>query len=90
MSSPTQTESATIKDQVRSFIVSNYLFGEDRPFAEDESFLQTGLIDSTGILELVHFIEQTFGFTVEDEEMVPENLDSLANVSRYVEGKLGG
>ena len=82
-----ETDLAIVRDQVRGFIVNNFLFGEDRPFAEDESFLETGLIDSTGILELIRFIEDTFSFSVEDEEMIPENLDSLSNIARYVERK---
>jgi len=78
-----------VSQTVRDFIIENYLFGEDQPFADDQSFLQTNLIDSTGILELVHFLEQTFDITVEDEEMVPENLDSLSNVTHFIVRKSG-
>ena len=87
MGSAPEADLATVRDRVRGFIVDNFLFGEDRSFEEEESFLETGLVDSTGILELIRFIEETFSFTVEDEEMVPENLDSLSNVARYVERK---
>jgi acyl carrier protein len=73
---------------VHNFIVENFLFEEDENLKEDTSFLENGIIDSTGILELVTFIEETFGITVEDEELVPENLDSIANVVQYIQTKL--
>ena len=78
-------EDETVVLDVRAFIIENFLFGdESQSFSETDSFLKSSLIDSTGILELVHFIEQRFGITVEDEEMIPENLDSLENVVRFV------
>lgn len=55
---------------------------------DSTSFLDTGLIDSTGVLELVDFLEERFGITVEDSELVPENLDSLDNLCRYLEKKV--
>jgi acyl carrier protein len=55
---------------------------------DDASLLDKGIIDSTGVLELVGFIEQTFGFTVEDEELVPENLDSVQSLTGYVSKKM--
>jgi len=74
---------------VREFIVQDFLFGRDNGFASGESFLESGMIDSTGILQLVAFIEQTFGIKVEDAELVPENLDSLDNIGRLLGSKLG-
>ena len=77
-----------IEQQLRSFVVENFLFGEpDNDLKETDSFLESGIIDSTGILELVSFIEETYGFQVKDEELIPENLDSLANVIAYVQKK---
>ena len=78
-----------VKKIVRNFIVENFLFGEDDHLKDDTSFLEEGIVDSTGILELVAFIEETFAITIEDEELIPENLDSLASISRYLEKKLG-
>ena len=78
-----------IASTVRGFIIENFLFGEDGDLGEDTSFLENGIIDSTGILELVTFVEDTFGFMVDDEELVPENLDSIGNVSRYIQTKQG-
>jgi acyl carrier protein len=73
---------------LRKFIVHNFLFDQDNGFSDDESFLAQGIIDSTGVLELVSFLEQQFGITVDDEELVPENLDSINNLSRFLAGKL--
>jgi len=75
------------KDKVRSFIVENFLFGNDGGLSDDSSFLDEGIIDSTGILELVSFLEEEFGIAVLDEELIPENLDSIASVARYLERK---
>ena len=73
---------------IRAFIVENFLYGEDGNLGEKTSFLENGIVDSTGILELIAFLEQTFGIRVEDDEVVPENLDSLANLGAYLEKKL--
>ena len=73
---------------VKDFIIENFLFGESDDFAEDTSFLDSGIIDSTGILELVAFLEETYGITVEDDELVPENFNSLSDVSRFLGLKL--
>ena len=75
------------KQAIREFIVENFLFGEANGLKDDTSFLEEGIIDSTGILELVTFLEDEFSITVEDEELVPENLDSIANVVQYLTTK---
>ena len=75
--------------KVREFIIENYLFGDGDTLAEDASFLESGIIDSTGILELIFFLEETFDVKIEDDELVPENMDSLNNISRFIERKLG-
>ena len=75
--------------KVRKFIEDNFLFREDRTgLADSESLLDAGLIDSTGILELVAFLETEFGFAMADADIVPANLDSIKAVVAYVEGKL--
>lgn len=77
-----------IKQEVRDYIVDNFLMGlQADALGDDVSFLDLGLIDSTGVLELVAFLEERYGIKVEDAEMVPENLDSLNNIERYVNGK---
>jgi acyl carrier protein len=75
-------------DTVSSFIVENFLFGDGESLKEDTSFLEEGIVDSTGILELVFFLEETYGIKVEDDELVPENMDSLQNIARFLERKL--
>ncbi len=78
----------TVKAEIKAFVVENFLFGRDGgDIADDQSFLESGIIDSTGMLELVGFIEEHYGISVEDRELVPENLDSLANVSQFVARK---
>ena len=76
-----------IAETMRQFIIENFLFGEDEGLQKDTSFLENGIIDSTGILELVTFLEETYDITVEDEELVPENLDSIGNVVQYLRKK---
>jgi acyl carrier protein len=75
--------------EIREFVVSNFLFGQDGgQLADDSSFLEDGIIDSTGVLELVAFLEQRFGIAVADRELLPENLDSVSNATQFVERKL--
>jgi len=73
------------KETVKSFIVNDLLFGNTALLtSDDQSFLQTGILDSSGLLELITFIENTFGIAVNDDELVPENLDSLDNVAKFI------
>ncbi len=73
--------------EVRDFVVSNLCFGDASLLQDSASFLDTGIVDSTGILELVAFLEQKFGIKIEHEEMIPENLDSVEKVARFLERK---
>ena len=75
------------RDKIRDFIVENFLFGSDDGLTDETSFLDEGIIDSTGILELVNFLEEEFEIAVDDEELIPENLDSIKNVVGYLETK---
>jgi len=77
-----------LKNRIRAFIVENFLFGKDKNFQDDTSLIDEGIIDSTGVLELVGFLEQEFSIVVEDDELLPENLNSINNVVAYVERKL--
>lgn len=79
-----------IKKTIKTFIVENFLFGEDEDLNDDTSFLDDGIIDSTGVLELVEFIEEQFNFKIDDEEMIPENLDSLNNLEAYISKQISG
>jgi acyl carrier protein len=76
------------KRSIREFVETSFLFREGRErLGDDESLLGAGLIDSTGILELVSYLESAFGIVVQDEEIVPENLDSVGQIAAYVEMK---
>ena len=78
-----------IEQKVRHFISENFLFREDRTtIGDSESLLDAGLIDSTGVLELVGFLEKDFGLTMADAEIVPENLDSIKSIVTFVKNKL--
>jgi acyl carrier protein len=77
-----------IRNKIRTFIVENFLFGKDEGLTDETSFLDEGIIDSTGILELVNFIEEEFNIKVDDEDLIPENLDSIKNVVEYLERKM--
>lgn len=82
--------SDAIKSTVSTFLIDNFRFGDTSvAIADEESLIETGFIDSTGVLELVAFLEDTFAITVADTDIVPENLDSLAAIARYVEHKGG-
>jgi acyl carrier protein len=76
-----------INQQVREFISSNFYVQDVTALADDASLLEHGIIDSTGVLEVITFIEDTFGLTVEDKEMLPENLDSIERISSFVRRK---
>lgn len=80
----------TVKDKVRNFIVENFLFGDTSyQLADDASLIENDIIDSTAVLELVAFIEDSFGITMSDADIVPANLDSLARISSFIETRAG-
>jgi len=75
----------TVRNAIQQFIFENFLVGlSEDELSDTDSFLEKGIIDSTGVLELVGFVEQTFGFEVEDEELVPENFDSVVKLEAYI------
>jgi acyl carrier protein len=78
-----------MQNEIRQFVIDNFLFGQsDRQLGNSDSFLESGIIDSTGVLELIAFIESKFEVSIADEELVPANLDSIDRVSAFVERKL--
>ena len=79
-----------LRQQIRGYVVENMLFGDGSiQFGDDTSFLEEGIVDSTGVVELVMFVEERYGFTVRSDEIVPENFDSVASLAAYVSGKTG-
>lgn len=78
----------SVKETLRNYILENYLFSDDQSLLnDDDSFLEKQIIDSTGIMEVVFFLEEAFGVQVSDEEMIPENLDSIDNLVAFVASK---
>jgi acyl carrier protein len=77
------------RQQIKQFILGNFLFTDDEgAFADDTSLIQQGIVDSTGILELIGFIEETWPINVPPEDMTPAHFDSLAAIDRYLDGRL--
>ena len=78
----------SIEDKIRGYILENYLFTDDQSELDNEdSFLEKGIIDSTGILEVIFFLEEEFGINVDDDDLIPENLDSVNNLVKYINSK---
>jgi len=78
-----------IEPQIRQYLAENFLFSDNGYELEDEaSFLEEGVVDSTGVLELVMFVEEAFSITVQDEEIVPQNFDSVSQLAAYIRRKL--
>lgn len=81
------TATEDVKAVVRQFLIDNFVMGGDLTIADDTSFMKSRILDSTGFIELITFIEDTYQIKVDDREMLPENFDSLQNVERYVDRK---
>lgn len=78
----------TAREQIREYVAANFMFSDNGySLPDDASFLEEGIVDSTGVLELVMFVEETFGIVVEDQEIVPENFDSVSRLAAYVQQK---
>lgn len=78
-----------VEEMLRKYIADNIMFAkEGYPYADDASFLENGILDSTNILELVMFVEEEFGITTEDNEIVPEHFDSVRKLSLFVRNKM--
>lgn len=75
------------KRDLRNFIVETFLFGQDSGLTDATSFLEQGIVDSTGVLELVAHLERTYDFKVKDEELVPDNLDSIDSLAAFIATK---
>jgi acyl carrier protein len=78
------------KTIVRQFIIDNFLFGNDDGLQDSDQLRQKGIIDSTGVLELIAFVEKTFELTIDDREIIPENLDTIERIADFVQAKKSG
>ena len=78
----------SIEEKLRGYILDNFLFTDDQSeLSSEDSFMEKGILDSSGILEVIFFLEEEFKVQVEDDEMIPENLDSVNNLIAFVEKK---
>lgn len=78
----------SIEQEIRNYVLHNLLFGDvSRTLADQDSFLDKGIIDSTGVLELVAFLQDAFNIQIYDEEIIPENLDSISNLIGFIQNK---
>ena len=75
--------------RIRDYIVGSFLFGDGSRLGDETSFLENSILDSTGMLELINFVEQEFGISIDPSELVPDNLDSVQRVTAFVERKKG-
>ena len=73
-----------IKEQVRAFVTSNFYVADPSSLEDGASLLDHGIIDSTGVLEIIFFIEETFGIAIKDSEMLPDNLDSIERIANFI------
>lgn len=79
----------SIEQQIKDYVAANFLFSDNGyPYPDDVSFLAEGIVDSTGVLELVFFVEETFGLTVPDSDLIPQNFDSITNLANYIRARL--
>ena len=80
----------SIERKLREFIIQHFLFGDaSKPLSDEDSFLEKRIIDSTGVVQLVSFIEEAFGITVQDEEIIPDNLDTIRKLVHFIQKKTG-
>lgn len=77
-----------VERELEKFIKDNFFFGDHTDFADSDSFLEQGIIDSTGMLELVNFVHQQYGIKIEDDELIPDNLDSIGRLAAFIRRKL--
>jgi acyl carrier protein len=79
-----------IRAEIKTYVVDNILFGDCTKLGDDVSFQKSGILDSTGFLELINFVEEKYGIEVSDSELVPENFDTLSKMSSFVDQKRRG
>jgi acyl carrier protein len=77
----------SLQEDIRGFIVENFLFGEEAGLKDDSSFLEEGIVDSTGIMQLVSFLQEQYRIAIEDEELIPDNLDSIQKITSFIQEK---
>ena len=81
------SETVDQKERIRAFLTSNFYVAEGSKLSDQASLLDRGIIDSTGVMEVIEFLQQTFDIEVRDEELLPENLDSISRIDAFVARK---
>ena len=76
-----------MRERIKGYIIDNFLFGDEENLEDQTSFLDAGIVDSTGILELVDFLDNEFKIKISDDEILPENLDSINNIINFLDKK---
>jgi len=84
----TQENETKLIGEIRAFIKKNYLYGDAATLGDDDSFMENSVMDSTGVLELVAFLEKTYRIRIGDADLMPENLDSIQRVAAFVQRSL--
>ena len=79
----------SMEKDLRRFVIDNFLYGRDSGFSDNESFVDMGILDSTGMLELVGFLEKRYGIEVRDVDLTPDNLDSITQLAEFLRRRLG-
>jgi acyl carrier protein len=79
---------SNIEQQLRQFITDNFLFGQPDGLSNSDSLLEHGIVDSMGVMELVTFLETQYGIAIDDQELIPDNLDSIDKLMKFLERKL--
>jgi acyl carrier protein len=77
-----------VTTRIRGFIVDTFLLGHDDGFDDSDSLIDGGIVDSTGVMEIVAFLEEAYGIAIADDELVADNLDSVERLRKFVDGKL--
>lgn len=78
-----------LNDELRKFVTDNFMYGKPyEGFADDDSFIERGIIDSTAVMELVAFLEGQYGIKLQDQDLIPDNLDSINSLARFVENRI--
>jgi acyl carrier protein len=77
-----------MRQELRRFVTDNFLFGVDNcRFSDDDSFLEKGIIDSTGVLELIEHLQNRYGVIMQDQDLIPQNLDSIDNIVEFIQAR---
>lgn len=84
----TRVDGSDVAERIRAFLVDSFLLGDDDGLTDDDSLIESGVVDSTGVMEVVTFLEESFAIAIDDDELVADNLDSVVRLAAFVRRKL--